>query len=235
MKTDSRNLTPLEGVSVKTLEVKSRRARQQRASQRGFSIIELLTVTLLTFVISAMAIVQLQPIWQQFQANAGMDQVKTLLRQAREMSISQRRTIAVQFVGNNTIQLFQYQIQYNGAGAPTQVISANPFLTVPIENNVVFMTFAAETDTPDQFSGTLAAPGGIYFGGVAGGPGAGMEFQSDGTFTDGLGNPINGTVFVGVAGMPSTARAVTVLGNTGRIKSWRASGTWGAGGAGWII
>jgi hypothetical protein len=198
-------------------------------------MIELGVVMFVIFVISGIAIIQLQPTWQQLEAGAATDQVKTVLREARELSISQRRTIAVQFVGNNEIELFQYQIQYTPLGAPTQVISTTPFLTVPIENHVSFMTFTAETDTPDQFSGTISTPGGIYFGGVAGGPPAGMEFQSDGTFTDGNGNPINGTVFLGVTNIPQTARAVTVLGNTGRIKSWRATSAWGPSGAGWSL
>jgi type II secretory pathway pseudopilin PulG len=198
-------------------------------------MLEMAIVMAIVFIVSAIAIIELQPTWQQMEANAAMDQVKTVLRQARELSISQRRTIAVQFVGNNQVELFQYQIQYTPLGAPTQVISTTPFLTVPIENHVAFMTFATETDTPDQFSGTISPPGGIYFGGVAGGPPAGMEFQSDGTFTDGNGNPINGTVFLGVANLPPTARAVTVLGNTGRIKSWRATSAWGPGGAGWSL
>jgi len=198
-------------------------------------MVELVVVMVIILVVSGIAIIQLQPTWQQLEVNAATDQVKTVLREARELSISQRRTIAIQFVGTTEIELFQYQIQYTALGAPTQVISSTPFLTVPIGNNVSFMTFTGETDTPDQFSGTISAPGGIYFGGVAGGPPAGMEFQSDGTFTDGNGNPINGTVFLGVTNLPKTARAVTVLGNTGRIKSWRTTSAWGASGAGWSL
>lgn len=198
-------------------------------------MVELAMVMVIILVASGVAIIQLQPTWQQLEANAATDQVKTVFREARELSISQRRTIAVEFVGTTEIELFQYQIQYTALGAPTQVISSTPFLTVPLGNHVSFLTFTGETDTPDQFSGTITTPGGIYFGGVAGGPPAGMEFQSDGTFTDGNGNPINGTVFLGVTNIPQTARAVTVLGNTGRIKSWRATSAWGANGAGWSL
>jgi hypothetical protein len=69
----------------------------------------------------------------------------------------------------------------------------------------------------------------VYFGGLDGGPTSGMMFQSDGTFTDGNGNPISGTLFIGVPRLPSTARAVTILGNTGRIKAYRSVG------AGWFL
>jgi hypothetical protein len=37
--------------------------------------------------------------------------------------------------------------------------------------------------------------------------------------------PVNGTVFVGVPGLPYTARAVTILGATGRIRSYHWNGT----------
>jgi hypothetical protein len=66
------------------------------------------------------------------------------------------------------------------------------------------------------------------FNGISGGPGSGMMFQSDGTFTDGNGNPINGTVFLMAPGTANSARAVTVLGNTGRIRAFKANG------AGWF-
>jgi Tfp pilus assembly protein FimT len=192
--------------------------RKRRNSVRGFTFIELLVVIGLIFVISAMAIFQLQPAWQQSQATAGLDQVKDTLRQARETAISQRRTIAVQFSGNNTISLYQFVI----VGA-TSTIAATPLLTVSIQKNVKFMTFTGLPDTPDAF-GVPAGGGGIMFGSVVNGPPSGMQFQSDGTFTDGTGIPINGTVFLGVTNTPATARAVTVLGNTGRVRGYYGTG-----------
>jgi hypothetical protein len=60
------------------------------------------------------------------------------------------------------------------------------------------------------------------FNSISGGP-SGMMFQSNGSFTDSTGNPINGTVFLIATGVNNSARAVTVLGNTGRIRSYRNS------------
>jgi hypothetical protein len=52
-----------------------------------------------------------------------------------------------------------------------------------------------------------------------------MMFQSDGEFLDGAtALPINGTVFLGIPGQQSTARAVTVLGTTGRVRGWKSNG-----------
>jgi hypothetical protein len=53
-----------------------------------------------------------------------------------------------------------------------------------------------------------------------------MMYQSDGTFTAlGTGIPINGTVFLAVPNQPTTSRAITILGATGRVRSYHISGT----------
>jgi hypothetical protein len=109
---------------------------------------------------------------------------------------------------------------------PTQSLASSSFLVLPIENGVQLLSFAGEPDTPDGFiGGSPAPPSGLYFGSNAGAPSSGMAFQSDGTFTDGNGNPINLSVLIGEAGIPSSARAVTVLGNTGRVFAYHGTGT----------
>jgi len=184
--------------------------------------------------ISSIAIIRLEPYLQQSQATAGLDEAKTVLRQAREVAISQRRTIVVKFVvaqastpcpaaANvyNCIELFQMVVS---GTPPTATQAVNPFVTVPIENNIQFLTYSSEVDTPDGF-GISGATNGVEFGGVGGGPTTGMEFQSDGTFTDGNGNLINGTVFLGAKSMPASAGAVTVMGGTGRIRAYHSTGS----------
>jgi hypothetical protein len=56
----------------------------------------------------------------------------------------------------------------------------------------------------------------VDFGGAAR-----MIFQTDGTLVDSQGNPVNGSIFLGQADHPESARAVTVLGATGRVRSYR--------------
>jgi Tfp pilus assembly protein FimT len=207
-----------------------------RERERGFSIIELLTVCIIAMTVMAMALIQIQPMWQQFQANAGFDQVKSTLREARETAISQRRTIIVQFMtpaagttclpASNVLNCIGLtQVTVVAGTPPTQVQAAKPFLTIPIENGVQFLSFSGEPDTPDAFIGSPpVAPNGIYTGSAAGLPTSGIQFQSDGTLTNGNGSPVNITVFVGVANIPTTARSVTVLGNTGRVSPYRGTG-----------
>jgi type II secretory pathway pseudopilin PulG len=178
---------------------------------RGFTLIETLIVVAMSMTLMVISIIQLPPAMQLFRSRAATDQVKNILRQARELAISDRRSVVIQFVGNNTIELFEVL-------QPTNTIASTPFLTVPLEGHVQFMTLSGETDTPDSFG--IPATGGVEFGGIAGGPTTGLQFQSDGTFTDGSGNPINGTVFLGSPNVKSTAGAVTVLGNTGRVRRY---------------
>jgi type II secretory pathway pseudopilin PulG len=196
------------------MEVRGRKVSMTPKSDkrnRGFTLIETLIVILMSMTLMAVSIFQLQPAMRLFRSRAATDQVKSTLRQARELAISERRSVVIRFVGNNTIQLFEVV-------EPANAIAATPFLTVPLESSAQFMTFSGETDTPDSFG--IPSTGGIEFGGVAGGPTTGMQFQSDGTFTDGSGNPINGTVFLGSPNVKSTAGAVTVLGNTGRVRRY---------------
>jgi len=180
---------------------------------RGFSLLELLIVTFILMIVSAMAVVQLAPTYQQQEANGAMIQVASQLRQAREMAMAQRRDIQVSFIGNNQIQLTRINLP-----AGQTVLS-----TVPIQAPVVFMLNPGTPDTPDGFGNA----GPIEFGGIVGGPPT-MEFQSDGTFISTSGVILNGTVFLGEANVPAATRAVTILGATGRIRMYKANPT------GWI-
>lgn len=209
----------------------------RRRTMGGFSIIELLTSMLIILVVAGMAVIEMQPMWQQIQANAGMDQVKSTLRQARELAISERRTIAVQFLnaatgtaclpsGGILTCIALTQMVVTAGTPPTQALAASPFLVLPIESRVQLRSFTGEPDTPDGFIGSAPAPpNGLYYGSNTGAPATGMAFQSDGTFTDGNGNPINLSLFIGEVGIPSSARAVTVLGNTGRVFAYHGTGT----------
>ena len=53
-------------------------------------------------------------------------------------------------------------------------------------------------------------------------------FTSDGSLIDSAGDVTNGTIFFGVPNHPETARAITVFGVTGMLRTWK----WG--GASWM-
>jgi hypothetical protein len=135
-----------------------------------------------------------------------MKQTLAQLRSGRELAIAQRRNIEIRFLGTNQIQLLRYNVP-NG----TTVLS-----TITLEGKNVFQLFGGVPDTPDAFGKGAA----VSFGGPA--P---WIFLSDGTLVDSSTSPVNGTVFLGQANSAKTARAVTILGATGRVRNYTWSGT----------
>lgn len=205
---------------MKEWEMKNSHQRCAANSHRGFSVVELCVVVALIMLISAIAITSLRPALQDANCDTAMRQVLEQLRQAREWAITNRRYEQVTFpiiAGLPSVVITQRDDLTAGAGAVNPVLS-----TVPIHNPETFLVFGALTDTPDGYGNAS----GITFEGAAGGPVAGMLFQSDGELVDGASfQAINGTVFLGLNGQTSTARAVTVLGTTGRVHAWKISGT----------
>ncbi len=187
--------------------------------ESGFSLIELCVVIGIAMIVAVMAIVGIQPALQNAKYDAAMRELVTQLRQAREYAIANRRYVAITFptVGlRPQVVMTQMNTLTPGAGGVNPVIS-----TVTIEGPGTYLVYPTMPDTPDAYGKT--AP--ICFEGLAGGPVGGMYFQSDGELVDGTTFlPINGTVFMATAGQPTTARAVTVLGTTGRIRGWKSSG-----------
>jgi prepilin-type N-terminal cleavage/methylation domain-containing protein len=174
-------------------------------NQSGFSLIEMLIVVVILLIVMAMALMATRAIQANLRANAGLNQVVGLLRAARETSISERRNVRVEFLGANRIRLTRQEVPVG-----TTVIR-----DVNLENNIQFMLTPGVGDTPDLFGNPTA----VSFGGTPS-----MMFMSDGTFVDANGNPLNGSVFLGVPNQPEMARAVTIVGATGRIRGYRWTG-----------
>ncbi len=71
-------------------------------------------------------------------------------------------------------------------------------------------------DTPDGFG----AGNGVAFGLTTS-----LTFNTDGNLVDDAGNPINGTVFLAIANIKQSQRAVTVMGSTGRVRGFKWTGS----------
>jgi type II secretory pathway pseudopilin PulG len=188
-----------------------------KRTERGFSTIELLVVVGILLVLTGMALPQMNTMLQTFRANSAMDNVVGQLRSARETAISHRREIQVSFIGNNQIQLFQFNLP---VGAPQTPLTDIP---TTLDAGAQFTLFAGQPDTPMAFGNN--AP--IYINNQNGGPIL-MKFSTTGAFVGPNEVPISGTIFIGIPGQPSTARAVTIVGGTGRVRPY----TWT--GAKWI-
>ena len=197
-------------------------ARQRRA--RGFSLLELMIVVMVSLIISAMAILRLVPNMQNARSDVAMVQVEEQLRQAREYAIENRRYVQVTFTTVVAAGQSQAQITMIQKNSLTANAGADAVLsTVTIEEPVQFFLFNGVVDTPDAFGNSAA----VYFENTSGGPSGGMYFQNDGELVDGSTfQAINGTVFLGVSTLSNTsARALTVLGSTGRIRAWKFNGS----------
>jgi prepilin-type N-terminal cleavage/methylation domain-containing protein len=207
-------------VSVKKTEAKPMAERRNGNPERGFSMMELLIVVSIVLIVSAISITQLRPNLQNARIDAAMREDLETFRQGREFAIANRRYVQVTFPATNQIKLIQLNTLTPGAGG------VNPTLdTVTLAPPLIFTLDGMPVtpdDAPPSGCSTLAP---IVFECIANGPVGGMVFQSDGEFVDGATYlPINGTVFLGVTGQQSTARAVTLLGTTGRVRGWKSNG-----------
>ena len=179
--------------------------------QRGFSLLEILTALAIISVVLAMGMLNYSTILPNFKANSAMDQLLYQLRSARERAISHRREVQVQFGGTNQLTITELWL----------VGTAPPASTVSFEGGAQYTVFGSVPDLPAPFNfGNTAA---IYFGGLSGGPPI-MKFSTTGSFIDGGNTLVNGTVFMGIPGKPSTARAISILGATGRVREYHWDG-----------
>jgi Tfp pilus assembly protein FimT len=162
-------------------------------------------------IVMGMAMLNFGTVLPNFKANSAMDQMLYQMRSARERAIAHRVEVQVQFVGTNQIKMTEIWT----VGTPPAPV------TVTFEGGAQFMTFATVPDTPMAFGNSSA----IYFENLSGGPPV-MKFTTNGSFIDGGNTLVNGTVFLGIpGGRPSTARAVTILGATGRVRPYHYDGT----------
>ena len=129
------------------------------------------------------------------------------LRTAREVAISQRRNVQIRFLGHDTIQTAREEIP---AANGTTVLR-----TVTLENRVQFALVTGVPDTPDAFGKASA---------TAFGASLTRSFTSEGTLIDANGDPLNGTVFMSTPSVANSARAITIFGTTGLMRSWRWNG-----------
>jgi len=185
--------------------------------EKGFSLLETVMVIGIMFVLMGIAIVQSFGSREGYQANSAMDTVVSQLRVARELAITQRTNVQVFFVSNGATQ----QVQYMVLAQPGTKEANGPLVSSSLPSQTSFVLTPGVPDTPMGFGNKSA----IYIGNVSNGP-AFMEFTSTGQFTDQTGfNTLNGTVFIGVAGQTNTARAVTIMGGTGRVRPYTYIGS----------
>jgi prepilin-type N-terminal cleavage/methylation domain-containing protein len=190
-------------------------------NQQGFSMVETLVVVGIISVLAAITVYQSFGTSESYEANSALDAVIGELRVARQIAISQRRPVQVTFSlisADHNLPSVSYTTDTNGAGlAAENTLGFTPSGSTVLPRQTQFMLETNVPDTPMAF-GTC---GPVCIGGVNGGPGT-MYFSPTGQFSQDPAGilPLNGTIFIGVPGRADTARAVTILGGTGRVRPY---------------
>jgi prepilin-type N-terminal cleavage/methylation domain-containing protein len=175
--------------------------------ERGFTLVEMLLVVAVMGTLAAMAVVIGPNFARQAKADSGTIAVLETLRTARETAISQRRNVQIRFLGTNQLQTAREEIP---AANGTTILR-----TVVLEGRVQFLLVPGVPDTPDLFGRATA---------TAFGPSLTRSFTSEGTLIDANGDPLNGTIFLATPNVANSARAITIFGTTGLMRTWRWNG-----------
>jgi Tfp pilus assembly protein FimT len=201
--------------------------RRSKRTEQGFSLVELVTVVGITFVLASMAVMSTRSSTYGSRANDAMFQVITQLRTAREIAVTKRRNVLVTITAPNQIQI---AVQTLPGEAPATVY-APVLLNDGVPGGSTFYVYPGVPDTPMNFGNSNALNFSPASGGTAG---LAIMFSTSGSLvgttgssgynTVGNNNPVNASIFTGIAGQPNTARAVTVMGTTGRVRSYSWSG-----------
>jgi type II secretory pathway pseudopilin PulG len=174
------------------------------ATCTGFTLAEIALVVSIMGIMLAMVAPSLHTALIDARASGAMRAAQGHLRAARDSAMSMRRVVEVQFLGTNQI-----------ASTRLEGVTRQPLMTTVFEYGMVFRVTAGVPDTPDALGSARA----VDFGGVTT-----AFFQPDGSLGDATGLPISGTVFLGVPSRTLSARAITVLGPTGRVQAYRWDG-----------
>lgn len=174
--------------------------------ERGVTLVDTMIVIAVMAIVSSMATMQLVTVRRSLKGDGAMRVVMAQLTTAREMAITQRRNIEVQFPTDNWMQLVRHEVP-----SGTSVVT-----NIALEGSARFAVVAGVPDIPEDANGNATA---VSFGTTPA-----IMFTPSGSLVDSAGAPLNGTIFVSVAGVPESARAVTVLGAVGRVVGYRWNG-----------
>jgi len=185
-----------------------------KREMRGFSLIEMMAVIGITLIVSAMAVMTLQPDLQNSRVTNAYNITLMALRQTRDISISQRQVYFVTFT-HNAVPPDTITVTQAGTGNVVNTYQ----LPLDLAFTVVTGIPTGAGKTPDGFGngGTAIA----FDQGVGGGNPNVVYFYPDGSAQDVNGNINNGVLYIARPGFLFTSRAITLWGATGRLRGWR--------------
>ena len=183
--------------------------RPHTAREAGYSLIETMMALGIFGIVSAMAVVQIGQSRPGLVGDGAMRVAMSQMNAAREQAITQRRSMRLNFdTVNNQVQIIREEV-------PGPALTT--LTSVPFEGGVKFVAPASIGlgDTPDHFGAGAA----VDFGAATE-----IKFTPDGTMVNQVGAVLNGTVYMSLPYIKLSARAITVLGSTGRVRSYRWDG-----------
>ena len=183
-------------------------------STAGFSVTEMMVVSLIILVITGGSYLSLQPVLKAQHVTTAYNQTLMTMRRARDQAAADMRVYVVTLAAPGTITVTQ-----NSTTGPVLLTTVLPQdVTFHLEPGLPNSPTVQPT-TPDGF-GTAAKA--IDFDiGVGAGAATSIYFQPDGTAVDINGNIENGVVYMARVGEIYSSRAVTLWGTTGRLRGWR--------------
>lgn len=174
-------------------------------SNKGFSLLETMMTMAIFGTIAAMAAFQIGIARPGFKGDGAMRVVMAQLNTAREQAITQRRVMRVLFTTPNTVQIVRENF-------PSGTTVMSPVL---FEGGISYGLTTGLPDSPDTFGKASA----IDFGTATL-----FRFTSEGTLVNQANQIINGTVFLTFPGQTRGARAVSIMGSTGRVRGYKWDG-----------
>jgi len=181
-------------------------------SAHGFSLVELLIVVAIIGILAAIGLGVSGSMVRTAKGQAGAQQLASFMKRHRELAISRRRNIQIVFTAPNRVQSLQMAVPNPPAATPAPTVLETMFL----ENRLQYQRFAGVADTPDAFGNAADVSVGAILPAM---------FTSEGAFTDGNGDVVNGSIFLGVPNQATTANAITVVGATAAVRLWRWDGS----------
>jgi prepilin-type N-terminal cleavage/methylation domain-containing protein len=176
------------------------------SKQRGFSLVELIVVVAVLATLMGLAVGVTMNSVASARADNSTGALMNVLEVARNQATSQRRDFQLVFTLPNKIEVFRVEIPSN---------STTLVQTAYLEMGQTYKRWTTMGD-PDGFG---------HSGEIAFGSTPTIRFTSDGSLINSSGDVLNGTLFVATDDKQASARAVTIFGATGLIRSWTWNGT----------
>lgn len=195
----------------------------RRKSQSGFSIAELVVTVGVLMVGGGIAVMNISGALRGAHVETAYQNTLDQLRFARQVAIDKRTVCRVDFAAPGTISVTQAFA--DGTPVTTETIT----LPADVQYTIVTGMPKPPAATPDNLGNGNVA---IDFDRVAGGSGTTIFFQPDGSALDAAGRVNDGVIYVARPNELNGARAISLLGTTGRIRGWRL-GTKSGGGVVW--